>query len=562
MSEAELKAQQAEQDGDEGMDEGGFIDRFRGWIFNDSPWWLVSCALHSFVFLALALIPNPAPRVEGGDAPSFEEAEQNEQQQQTELERFEVGQAPEEPSELTTDTLTLNEAPSVEAVEEKYYDDNPVFKEAGGGMANAVASNVPIGFGAGGFEIKGIGPGPMVRASGGGIGVGVGTGRNPGSGGGDGYGFGGRGQGHRKAMVGGYGGTKQSERSVAGALNWIARHQLPDGRWSLSKYPTVCKDATCTGTGAENADMGATAMGLLPYLAAGQTHQSKGPYRQTITNGLAWMMRNQKPDGDLRGGANMYSHGLAAITLCEAYGLTGDRAVGYAAQAALNFIMKAQNTQTGGWRYSPGDEGDTSVVGWQLMALKSGKMAGLDVNDAAFEGTRKWLKSVGTDYGGKFSYTPGSAPSNTMTSVGLLCSQYLGAKKEEAGMAKGLDYLMANTPDKGGRNIYYWYYATQVMHNFTGPEWDSWNRIMRRKLIEDQNKERDQCATGSWDPSKPVADAWGTHGGRLMMTSLGALTLEVYYRYLPLYKLDREEEVKAKGPVDAPADKKEKKAAA
>ena len=330
MSEAELKAKQANQEPEEGVDEGGeggFMDGIRGWIFNDSPWWLVSCAVHSFVFLALALIPAaPPPRTEG-EAPAFEEATVDDVPQ-TELERFEVGEAPEEPTELTTDTLTLNEAPSVEAADEKYYDDNPVFKEAGGGMAVAVASNVPVGFGAGGFEIKGIGPGPMVKSAGGGIGVGVGTGKNPGSGGGDGYGFGGRGQGHRKAMVGGYGGTKQSERAVAGALNWIARHQLPDGSWSLSKYPTVCKDATCTGTGAENADMGATAMGLLPFLAAGQTHQSKGPYRSTITNGLAWLMRNQKPDGDLRGGANMYSHGLAAIALCEAYGMTGDRAVG------------------------------------------------------------------------------------------------------------------------------------------------------------------------------------------------------------------------------------------
>ena len=35
-----------------------------------------------------------------------------------------------------------------------------------------------------------------------------------------------------------------------------------------------------------------------------------------------------------------------------------------------------------------------------------------------------------------------------------------------------------------------------------------------------------------------MLDRWGPQGGRLMMTSLAALTLEVYYRYLPLYKLD------------------------
>jgi hypothetical protein len=360
-------------------------------------------------------------------------------------------------------------------------------------------------------------------------------------------------------MVGSFGGTKQSERSVAGALNWIARHQFPDGRWSLNHQP-VCKDPSCSGPGDHNADTAATAMGLLPFLAAGQTHQSKGPYRNTISNGLFWLMKNQKQDGDLRGGSNMYAHGLAAITLCEAYGLTGDKAIGYAAQAGLKFIENAQNPQDGGWRYAPRDPGDTSVVGWQLMALKSGMMAGLTVDPKTLEGVKRWLKSAsaGDSYGGRFAYRPtegGGSP--TMTSVGLLCSQYLGAHRDDPGIANGTKYLMANMPNQGGRNIYYWYYATQVMHNVPGTDWDTWNRAMRRTLIDSQNKERDVCATGSWDPLKPSPDPWGKAGGRLMTTSLGALTLEVYYRYLPLYKLDKADDIK---PIVDPGAAAEKKA--
>jgi hypothetical protein len=115
-------------------------------------------------------------------------------------------------------------------------------------------------------------------------------------------------------------------------------------------------------------------------------------------------------------------------------------------------------------------------------------------------------------------------------------------------MLEGTTYLMQNLPDAGPRNIYYWYYATQVMHNQPGYEWDTWNRKMRRILIDTQKK--DGSASGSWDPVEPSKDLWGEIGGRLMITSLSALTLEVYYRYLPLYKLDRESGAGHPAPAD------------
>jgi hypothetical protein len=59
---------------------------------------------------------------------------------------------------------------------------------------------------------------------------------------------------------------------------------------------------------------------------------------------------------------------------------------------------------------------------------------------------------------------------------------------------------------------------------------------MRDILIDTQDQglnpdRRDQ--KGSWDPS---GDPWGGELGRLGDTSLKLLTLEVYYRHLPLYR--------------------------
>ena len=56
---------------------------------------------------------------------------------------------------------------------------------------------------------------------------------------------------------------------------------------------------------------------------------------------------------------------------------------------------------------------------------------------------------------------------------------------------------------------------------------------MRDLLVRTQVRNVDQCANGSWSPEK---DTWGNHGGRVMTTSLCTLVLEVYYRYLPVFK--------------------------
>jgi hypothetical protein len=276
-----------------------------------------------------------------------------------------------------------------------------------------------------------------------------------------------------------------------------------------------------------------TSFALLPYLGAGQTHTDKGPYRRVIAGGLATIMKHQKSDGDLRGtGGSMYIHGLATLTLCEAFGMSGDPAVGRSAQRAIHFIERAQDPVGGGWRYQPGEPGDLSVVGWQVMALKSGLMSGLSVNSNCLAGASAFLKSAssGTN-NGLYSYQRGAPQSHTMTAVGTLCSQFLGVPRDDPSMTESINFLRANMPDGKVRTAYYLYYGAMAMHNDPGPEWDAWNRRMRRVLIDSQV--RYGCGSGSWSAQGH------THcekGGRLMVTSLCALTLEVYYRYLPLYR--------------------------
>src|SRR5687767_11077935 len=83
----------------------------------------------------------------------------------------------------------------------------------------------------------------------------------------------------------------------ASALNWLARHQNDDGGWTLNLgNGDQCTDRSCTGPGGTRADAGATAMAVLPFLGAGQTHHTKGPYQKNVTKGLQWLVKHQGAD--------------------------------------------------------------------------------------------------------------------------------------------------------------------------------------------------------------------------------------------------------------------------
>ena len=345
-----------------------------------------------------------------------------------------------------------------------------------------------------------------------------------------------------RAQLGRSGGaTEASEKAVARALEWFARHQLQDGGWNFDHRRGAC-NGRCSEPGRlSDCRTGATAMALLPFLGAGQTHRD-GKYKENVNRGLYFLASQMKQTnrggmicGDLaQGGGSMYSHGLAAIVLSEAYAMTQDNGLRGPAQLSLNHIMYAQDPVGGGWRYSPRQPGDTSVVGWQLMALKSGHMAYLQVDPRTIRGATNFLDSVQAENGAKYGYTdPGGGQATT--AVGLLCRMYLGWKKDHPALQRGVEQLSAwgpSGPKKGTANMYYNYYATQVMRHHEGELWDKWNKEMRDWLVDSQEKNDKQHNFGSWHFE---GDHGAESGGRIYTTSLATMILEVYYRHMPLY---------------------------
>jgi hypothetical protein len=340
----------------------------------------------------------------------------------------------------------------------------------------------------------------------------------------------------RSQMVQHEGGTPESEAAVANGLRWLSRHQHESGAWGLRSFPEAdaCK-GRCIDAGNIESHIAATGMALLPMLGAGQT-PTLGIYKEHVKRGLAYLIEKQKSDGDLRTSAgNMYAHGIASIVLCEAYALTGDEQFRKPAQRAIDYIVAAQHNR-GGWRYSPKQEGDLSVTGWQLMALQSARSAGLNVPEKTFTKLQRFMDEVQAgEQGGLYCYIVGRAPDNAMTAEGLLCREYLGWDKEHPGLKEGTKYLLDHLPRKDNHNIYYWYYGTMAMHHLGGEPWQKWNSAVREALIDSQELVGHEA--GSWRPTGGAIHGHDvSQGGRLYVTALAICTLEVYYRHLPLYR--------------------------
>lgn len=375
----------------------------------------------------------------------------------------------------------------------------------------------------------------------------------------------GRSKAGRESAVTKYGGSPGSEAAVEAALRWLANHQLRDGSWSFDHSHVGC---TCGNPGSEQTRTGSTGFALLTLMGAGNTF-AEGEYKANVDGGIRFLLNNLNVNSagyaDLKGGTTghggIYSHGIAASALCEALAMNNaymmakrrdpklkltqasgspltlsalaknQRILAEASQLALNYLVYHQHPQEGGFGYSPKSAGDTSILGWQVMALTSGKTAHLSIPNATWNGVANYLDVVQGDGGSFYGYRKPERRAST-SAIGLLCRMYQGWQKTHPPFARGVKYLSNTGPVPN--DMYFNYYATQVLFHWgnDGKEnlWDKWNNVMRERLVQTQRK--DGHAAGSWD----VSDKHGGPGGRLYMTCLSAMTLEIYYRKLPIYK--------------------------
>lgn len=339
--------------------------------------------------------------------------------------------------------------------------------------------------------------------------------------------YGNRTKGGRNTALSTYGGSSVTEAAVLKALRWLKAQQRPDGSWNA---PPIAM----------------TGLALLTYLAHGETPASE-EFGPTVEKAIKYLLKTQGSDGSWS--ANTYQNGIACYAMSEAFAMTKIMAIREAMEKGIGFIIKGQH-EKGGFHYTyNANTWDMSCCGWQFQAFKAAKMAGAtnpDLEQAikrAINLMKEWSYSDRGEAGG-WGYSggyekPGAGVTWTMTSAGALCMQLLGQAKSKQ-VRNGLKFLepqICKWPAKavgkdgkpaggeGGKaSVYGWYYLTQVKFQEGGSTWNNWNKQFSRELVQAQEED------GHWEG--------GDHdpGSHVYTTTLCALMLQVYYRYLPSYK--------------------------
>jgi len=473
--------------------------------FDRAPWWMISATVHAAILMLMTII-TVATGPKAVDAVVI--TGQLVPKKHVEPERDRIRKIFENPKFVPGKEIVDNPIFAHQDVEisENPVTDNNMDQDSARGHEDAI-SDIPCG-----------GTGVV-----GNLGV---VGGNAGC-------FGYRSGGGRREAIRRGGGTIEGESAVNAALEWLARHQEPTGNWDTVKY------------GARDcADTGITGLAVLAFLGAGHT-EAAGKFKLNVRKGVKWLIDVQKKQGrgciwqgraaEPAGYGPGYHHAIAGLALAEAYGMARNPLVGKAAQDAIDYSIERHQKEYSGWRYGPRTEPDTSVTGWFIMQLKSARVAQLKVDGKGFAGAQAWLDKVEekAEYkgyrGGRFSYQPGRNPARTMTAAGMLGRLFMGTKPDM--LRGGGEMLLENLPDWRRKDFYYWYYGTLDMFQMGGDYWKAWNPAMRDMLIREQRRGGDD--DGSWDPSDSASSDYKC---RVMSTALGALCLEVYYRYLPMYR--------------------------
>lgn len=252
---------------------------------------------------------------------------------------------------------------------------------------------------------------------------------------------------------------------------------------------------------------------------------NQGDHGKAVAKGVRYLCSTAREDGYLVGarGGNMYCHGMAALALTQAYGMTGDEDVKKITKRAIELIIKTQNNE-GGWRYEPAPTGaDISVTIMQVMALRGAKDAGIHVPDKVMDDAIKYVNKCYDKRAHGYRYQPYGGPVGYARTAAGVCVLQLCGKFDADEIKDAVEYMEKTADDRA----HYWYghyYACHAMNQVGGKVWEDYYKRMRDSLL------RGQRATGEWLDGRE--SAYGPN----YQTAIAVLILSVPTHYLPIYQ--------------------------
>lgn len=350
----------------------------------------------------------------------------------------------------------------------------------------------------------------------------------------------------RAAAIGKYGGNwgQYAEAAVLRALEWLRVNQNKDGSW---------------GTSDKEAYAG---LAILTYLAHGETMSSE-KYGPTIELAIRYLVARQNEKGEFvktEGSGGVYGHAICTYAISEAYGMTRIPSLKPVMERAIQLLLSGQKDH-GGWIMYTFDKGDNarwdvSLSGFCIQALKAAYIAGAEnpgLKEGMDKATEFLMKRQRQDGGFPYSAAnPGRQPN--MTAVAVLCLQLMG--HGESGAAKnGLSFLRDadcswSNPEQAP--IYSWYYVSQAKFHQGGASWTSWNNKFAPTLVRNQSPDGSWTSPGHALTGDGVTREFRGEGinNQVYATTLAALTLQVYYRFLPTYQPIQAEKIDQKSDND------------
>ncbi len=340
--------------------------------------------------------------------------------------------------------------------------------------------------------------------------------------------------------------------SVEKALAWLALQQRRDG-----SFPTR-----------RSGQPGVTGLCVLAFLANGHL-PGEGPYGDSLSRAVAYIVRQQKPNGLIAyeappmrgiprsvpgpmGTAIVYNHAIASLAVSEVYGLQGvegQQQLATVIERALEASLRMQRwdkqpNDRGGWRYlfvHPFGDSDLSITGWELMFLRSSQNAGFKVPQKSIDDAVDYVRRCFDEEYGVFEYEKSHRDrrSRAMAGAGVLALAHAGFHNSREAQLSG-EWILRHGFEDYNVNIpfsrrnfakdryhYSVFNCSQAMYQLGGDFWAKFFPPTAMTLVTHQH------ADGSWPPESHQEDR---QYGAAYTTALTTLALSAPNQLLPIFQ--------------------------